>query len=78
MFNYFIEIVDKYTPKKENEKDILSMDGKTTNGSSRSILTAEEVKPLNTMSVYSHNYGVSIIQSYIEEKSNEIPMVEEL
>ncbi len=76
--NYFIEIIDKYIPKKENEKDILSMDGKTTNGSSRSKITTKEIKPLNTMSVYSHNYGVSILQDYIEEKSNEIPMGEEL
>ncbi len=76
--NYFIEIIDKYIPKKENEKDILSMDGKTTNGSSRNKLTTKEIKPLNTMSVYSHNYGVSILQDYIEEKSNEIPMGEEL
>ena len=26
------------------------------------------------MSVYSHNYGVSIIQDYIKEKDNEIPI----
>lgn len=26
------------------------------------------------MSVYSHNYGVSIIQDYIDGKNNEIPM----
>lgn len=71
---YFIKIVDNYIPKKENEKDIYSIDGKTTNGSSRSILTTNKIKPLNTMSVYSHNYGVSILQDYIDEKENEIPM----
>lgn len=26
------------------------------------------------MSVYSHNYGVSIIQDYIKDKDNGIPM----
>ena len=26
------------------------------------------------MSVYSNKYGISLIQDYIEEKSNEIPM----
>lgn len=26
------------------------------------------------MSIYSHDYGVSLVQDYIEDKSNEIPM----
>ena len=30
------------------------------------------------MSIYSHNYGVSLVQDYIEDKSNEIPMGPEL
>lgn len=71
---YFIDIVDKYIPKEDNEKDVYSIDGKTTNSSSRSSLTTTKISPLNTMSVYSHNYGVSIIQDYIKEKNNEIPM----
>lgn len=37
-----------------------------------------EIKALNTMSIYSHNYGVSLVQDYIEDKSNEIPMGPEL
>lgn len=71
---YFIEIIDKYIPKEDNEIDIYSIDGKTTNSSSRSYLTTTKISPLNTMSVYSHNYGVSIIQDYIKEKDNEISM----
>ena len=71
---YFIEIIDNYIQKKQNEKDIYSIDGKTTNGSSRSALTTNKIKPFNTMSVYSHNYGVSILQDYIDDKENEIPM----
>ncbi|MBQ7141409.1 MAG: ISAs1 family transposase [Bacilli bacterium] len=71
---YFIEIIDNYVPKEENEKDIYSIDGKTTNGSSRNGLTITKLKPVNIMSVYSHNYGVSILQDYINEKENEIPM----
>ena len=70
---YFIEIVDKYVAKEENEKDVYSIDGKTTNSSSRSSLTTK-INQLNTMSFYSHNYGVSIIQDYINDKENEIPM----
>ena len=64
--------------EKTNEKDVLSMDGKVSKGSSRNKENTEEVKPVNTMSIYSHNYGVSLIQDYIEEKSNEIPMGPEL
>ena len=75
---YFIQIVDSYIPKNENEKDIYSIDGKTTNSSSRSGLTTTKLKPINTMSVYSHNYGVSILQDYINEKENEIPMGQKL
>lgn len=75
---YIIEKIDDLTIKDKNEKDVLSMDGKTSNGSSRSKLTTEEIKPINTMSIYSHNYGVSLVQDYILEKSNEIPMGPEL
>ena len=30
------------------------------------------------MSIYSHNYGISLVQDYIGDKSNEIPMRSEL
>ena len=75
---YIIEKIDDLTGREKDEKDVLSMDGKTSNGSSRSKLTTEEIKPVNTMSIYSHNYGLSLIQDYIDEKSNEIPMGPEL
>ena len=75
---YIITKIDDLTCKEENEKDVLSMDGKTSNGTSRSKLTTVEIKPVNTMSIYSHNYGVSLVQDYIDEKSNEIPMGPEL
>ncbi len=75
--NFLIEKIDDLT-KKANEKDVLSMDGKVTKGSSRNKENTEEIKALNTMSIYSHNYGVSLVQDYIEDKSNEIPMGPEL
>lgn len=74
---YLIEKIDLIT-EKNNEKDVLSMDGKVSKGSSRNKENTEEIKPVNTMSIYSHNYGVALIQDYIEEKSNEIPMGPEL
>lgn len=74
---YLINLIDNLSiPSKE--KDIKSMDGKTINGSSRSELTTDKILPTNVMSIYSHDYGMSIIQDFIEEKSNEIPMGPEL
>lgn len=70
--NYLIEKIDKISSNKE--RDILSMDGKTSNGSTRNIGKNANVKRVNTMSVYSTNYGMSLIQDYIDKKSNEIPM----
>lgn len=74
---YLINLIDNLaTPVKE--KDVKSMDGKTINGSSRSELTTDKVLPTNIMSIYSHDYGMSIIQDFIGEKTNEIPMGPEL
>lgn len=74
---YLINLIDNLTTST-NEKDIKSMDGKTINGSSRSELTTDKVLPTNVMSIYSHDYGMSIVQDFIEEKTNEIPMGPEL
>ena len=70
---YLINLINNLTVKT-NEKDVKSMDGKTINGSSRSELTTDKIIPTNIMSIYSHDYGMSIIQDFIEDKSNEIPM----
>ena len=74
--NYLIEKINEITQSKE--KDILSIDGKTSNGTTRKTGIHEKDKAVNTMSVYSTNYGLSLIQDYIDEKSNEIPMGPEL
>ena len=74
---FLIEKIDEITIK-DGAKDVLSMDGKVTKGSGRNKETTEEIRALNTMSIYSHNYGVSLVQDYIEDKSNEIPMGPEL
>lgn len=50
------------------------MDGKTSNGSARSNGINKDVETANTMSIYSNNYGISLIQDYISDKTNEIPM----
>ena len=74
---YLMNLIDNLA-KPSNKKDVKSMDGKTINGSSRSELTTDKISPTNVMSIYSHDYGMSIIQDFIGEKSNEIPMGPEL
>ena len=74
---YLMNLIDNLV-KPSNNKDVKSMDGKTINGSSRSELTTDKISPTNVMSIYSHDYGMSIIQDFIGEKSNEIPMGPEL
>ena len=74
---YLINLIDNLTSKAQ-EKDVKSMDGKTINGSSRSEQTTDKINPTNVMSIYSHDYGMSIIQDFIKDKSNEIPMGPEL
>ena len=70
--NYLINKINLITTN--DTKDILSMDGKTSNGSTRNTGNNKEEAVVNTMSVYSNNYGFSLTQDYISEKSNEIPM----
>lgn len=72
IINYLIDKINEITTT--SERDILSMDGKTSNGSKRNIGKNKDENVVNTMSVYSTNYGISLIQDYIEEKSNKIPM----
>lgn len=74
---YIINLINNLS-QPTKEKDIKSIDGKTINGSSRSELTTEKILPTNVMSIYSHDYGMSIIQDFIGEKTNEIPMGPEL
>ena len=74
--NYLIWKIDIITSCEE--RDILSADGKQSNGSKRNEGINKNEKPVNTMSVYSTNYGLSLIQDFIDEKSNEIPKMPEL
>ena len=76
--NYLINIIDKYIKKDKTETDIISLDGKTTNESSRSALTTNKIRLLNTLSIYSHNYGMSLGHKYIGEKENEIKYAPQL
>lgn len=75
---YFIDKIDRIIPRKFTDVDVVSIDGKTTNGSSRVKTDKNKIRALNTMSAYSTMYGISLGHEYIKEKSNEIPTGPEL
>ena len=89
--SYIIQIVDKMEQlakeldgnaeelkKIVEAKEILSIDGKISRGSSREDTVSGKIAPLNTLSAYSSKYGMSLGQEYIDEKTNEIPAAPEL
>ena len=55
-----------------HEKGILAVDGKESRGSKRKAGTDEEVKALQTLNVYSCDYGMCVEQNFIQEKTNKI------
>ncbi len=64
------------TTLNTNEKDILNIDGRVDCGSSRhETLVNKEVSPLNSLNVYSNNYGICLASEMIDDKTNEIPNV---
>lgn len=57
-------------------RDIMNIDGKTDNGSSRNENDIRaKVKSLNVLNVYSNNLGMCIASEMIEDKTNEIPTI---
>lgn len=64
--------------KEIHEKSILSVDGKESRGSKRKSGNSGEAKALQTLNVYSSDYGMCLAQKFIEEKTNEIPAAQEL
>lgn len=60
------------------EKDIMSYDGKTCNGSSRENTVNGKVKPVNAMSAFNVSKDICVATKFIEEKTNEIPTGPEL
>lgn len=61
-----------------HEKNILSVDGKESRGSKRKSGDKGGARALQTLNVYSSDYGMCIAQKFIEEKTNEIPAAQEL
>lgn len=70
---------DAITKDILNGIDILSFDGRVSNGSKRDkTLKRDSVKPLNMLNVYSTKNQLCIASRIIDEKTNEIPNVEKL
>ena len=61
-----------------HEKGIVSVDGKESRGSKRKPGESGEIKALQTLNVYSNDYGICLAQKFISEKTNEIPAAQEL
>ena len=56
-----------------------NFDGRVNNGSKQSLtMSNKAISPLNCLNVYSNKYGYCIYTEQIEEKTNEIPTIEEL
>lgn len=61
------------------DKDIINIDGRINNGSSRNETRYnEKIKPLNVLNAYSNNYGICLASEQIEEKTNEITTIPDI
>ncbi|WP_285825635.1 ISAs1 family transposase [Schaedlerella arabinosiphila] len=61
-----------------HEKSIVSVDGKVSCGSGRKNHMDGEEKALQTLNVFSNDYGMCLAQKFIGEKTNEIPAAQEI
>lgn len=61
-----------------HEQGILCVDGKESRGSGRKTGASGEVRSLQTLNVYSTEYGMCLAQEFIKEKTNEIPAAQKL
>ena len=80
---FLVELVDamlQLSASKEEKEgiDIISVDGKESRASGRKHTMHGTVKALQTLNVYSNNYGMCLAQKFIEEKTNEIPADQEV
>ena len=75
LFDFFTAITINITQNVE----ILNFDGRVNNGSKRNqTLQNDLVKPLNCLNVYSNKYKYCLYTTQIDDKTNEIPTIENL
>ena len=68
------QIGDAFIDEDKMITDILSMDGKVTLSSSRNRRDKFFEKALNTLHVYSTELGITLVSEPIDDKTNEIPV----
>ena len=71
-FKYIKEEKNIYDNEELVITDILSLDGKTANGSEVNTINGK-IKKINSMSAYLIKYNKTLTTEFIDEKSNEIP-----
>lgn len=71
--NDILNAINKSHSEAADEKDIISLDGKTSCGSKRNTTDKNGVKALHTLNAYSNDAGMCLGQVFVDEKSNEIP-----
>lgn len=77
--NLLVDFFVCITISKFSKMNLLNFDGRVNNGSKRNLTISNEAKkPLNCLNVYSNQYGYCIETIPIDEKTNEIPTIEEL
>lgn len=75
LFDFFKVLVKKLNP----DVKLKCFDGRVNNGSKRnSTILSESKSPLNCLNCYDNEYGYCIETVPINEKTNEIPTIEEL
>lgn len=83
--NFLLEKVNAYAelarhddPFKKSDTAIISIDGKTSRGSSRQDTGEGKTKPVHTLNAVSSDYGFCIGQVFVPEKTNEITATKDL
>lgn len=77
--NLLFDFFDALTFAQNPETEMYNFDGRINNGSKQNLTIYNKAKsPLNCLNVYSNKYGYCIYTNEIEEKTNEIPKIEEI
>lgn len=73
---FILEKISKIEKKLhiENKRDVITLDGKKCNSSSRKSSKNGKIKSVQAMSAYSNKYDMTLATEFIEDKTNEIPM----
>lgn len=72
-----LDFFKNITPELNAKLEMMNLDGRVNNGSKSSItLFNDAKKPLNCLNCYSNKFGYCISTTQIDDKTNEIPTIE--